>query len=91
MALPAKTSIRVDAIIESAFRNLEAAKRITYPVAVADNTIACLVEGLAQTLLNQGQLEQVQAVLALWKECSSRSEAIVENVRPDVVQARRAL
>jgi len=71
MALPAKTSIRVDALLDSAQRNLEAAKQNAYPSSIVDSVLSCLVEGLACTMLNQQQQAQIQAVLALWKECSA--------------------
>jgi hypothetical protein len=71
MALPAKTNIRVDALLDSAQRNLEAAKLNAYPSSIVDSVLSCLVEGLACTMLNQQQQAQIQTVLALWKECSS--------------------
>ncbi len=87
MALPAKTSIRVNALLDSAQRNLEAAKLNEYPSSVVDSVLSCLVEGLACTMLNQQQQAQIQAVLALWKECSSANP--VENEQPDVSSPRR--
>lgn len=73
MGLPAKTSIRVDALLDSAHRNLEAAKQNAYPVNVVDSVLTCLIEQLACAMLSQQQQQQIQAVLTLWKECSTIS------------------
>lgn len=89
MALPAKTSIRIDALLESTLRHLKAAKQNSYPTSVVDTALTCLIEGLACTLLNLQQQGQIQAVLALWKECSAIS-AEGENEGPDVVMTHRA-
>ena len=79
MALPAKTGIRVYAIIASAQRNLEATRRNGYSADVADGVVSCFVEGLAEALLNQEQQEQIQVILELWRKCSSA--AIVGEVQ----------
>jgi hypothetical protein len=98
MALPAKTSIRVDTLLESTLRSLDVAKKDAYPATVVDSIIACLLEGLASTLLSSEQQKHVTSIVVSWKECSNRSafnahqgqieplpwqaEPSVENVRP---------
>lgn len=86
MSLPAKTSIRIDALLESAQRNLEAAKQHTHPSSVVDSVLSCLLEQLASTLLSQQQQKQIQVVLGLWKECRTNP---VESKRPDVSSPRQ--
>jgi hypothetical protein len=87
--LPAKTSIRIDALLDATQRNLEAAKQNAHPSSVVDSVLTCLLEGIAFTLLNPQQQAQIRDVLDLWKECSS-SANLIEIERPDVLQPRQA-
>jgi len=89
MSLPAKTSIRIDALLDATQRNLEAAKQNAHPSGVVDSVLTCLLEGMASTLLNQQQQSQIRTVLDLWKECSG-SANLVESERPDVSSPRQA-
>lgn len=67
----AKIGIRIDALLESTTRALEAARQDAMAVSMANGTLSTFVEMLARSLLTQPQQEQVATILALWKECRS--------------------
>lgn len=67
--LPAKTTIRVDALIESTRNTIQGAITDRSPAPIANSAITGFVESLAQTLLSPEQQQQIKAILELWKQC----------------------
>ena len=67
--LPAKTAIRVDALIASTLNTIQGATTDSSPAPIANSTITGFVESLAQTLLSSEQQQQIKSILELWKQC----------------------
>jgi len=91
--LPVKTSSSIDMVLKTALKSLESAKTDVDPTSASNSVVAFFLTAIAETLFSEGQQEHVQVILAMWKDCrygDRRSEAVVEMVRPDVMQAHRA-
>ncbi|HYU76155.1 MAG TPA: hypothetical protein VEL31_26070 [Ktedonobacteraceae bacterium] len=92
MKQPAKTTIRVNTIIESTLKNLEGAKEDVHSTPAVNGLMTYFIDALAQALLTEEQHEQVKAILSLWKESrygDRSSEDLVESGRPSVSSPRR--
>ena len=71
--LPAKTTIRVDALIASTLKTIQGATTDSSPAPIANSALTGFVESLAQTLLSSEQQQQVKTILDLWKTCRCSS------------------
>jgi hypothetical protein len=67
--IPAKTAIRVDALIESTYKTLQGAAADRSLAPLAQSAMSSFVETLAQTLLQPEQQKKIGALLEVWKTC----------------------
>jgi hypothetical protein len=65
--LPAKTAIRVDALIESTLTTIQGASTDQNLAPLVHSAMASFVESLARTVLTPEQQQKVTSLLDIWK------------------------